>query len=97
MKNISRQVFKLVTLLVLLLFVNCQKEDLSTNQNQEVVTKALYKHRKVSLEEIPKIKQEVIEKLNYEGFNRTEGSNSNQAIFDTENILEVIDTLNNTN
>ena len=97
MKNISKQVYKLATLLVLLLFVNCQKEDLSTNQNQEVVIKALYKHRKVSLEEIPKIKQEVIEKLNPEVFNRTEGSNSNQAIFDTENILGIIDTLNNAN
>lgn len=97
MKNISRQAYILATLLVLLLFVNCQKEDLKTTQTQEVLTKALYKQRTVTLKDIPKIEQKVIEKLNPEVFNRTEGSNTNQAIFDTENVLEIIDTLNNAN
>jgi hypothetical protein len=77
--------------------VCCQKEDLTTTQNNEGVIKALYKQRTLTLEDIPKIKQKVIEKLNPEVFNRTEGSNTNQAIFDTENVLEIIDTLNNAN
>jgi hypothetical protein len=55
----------------------------------------LYQQRTVKLSEIPKIEQKVIEKLNPEVFNRTESTS--QAIFDTENILEVIDTLNNVN
>jgi hypothetical protein len=72
---------------MLTVFFTCQKEDLTTTQNQEVVTKALYKQRTVTLKDIPKIEQKVIEKLNPEVFNRTEGSNTNQAIFDTENVL----------
>jgi hypothetical protein len=49
---------------MLTVFFTCQKEDLTTTQTQEVVTKALYKHRTVTLKDIPKIEQQVIEKLN---------------------------------
>lgn len=82
---------------MLVAVVNCQKEDLNKIQEQEVTTKSLFKQRTVSLAEIPKIEQKVIEKLNPEIFNRTEGSNTNEAIFDTDNIVEIADTLNNVN
>ena len=82
---------------MLITFVSCQKEDLKSVQEQEVTTKPLFKKRTVSLTEIPKIKQKVIEKLNPEVFNRTEGSNTNEAIFNADNIVEIADTLNNVN
>jgi len=54
MKSLSKQVYKLATLLVLLLFVNCQKEDdtirLETNaKNQTSATKI------VSASDIPEV------------------------------------------
>ncbi|MFT5216714.1 MAG: hypothetical protein ACI83H_001843 [Glaciecola sp.] len=85
-----------ICLITLGLIINsCFKDDVISRQEQETLTKALYKQRTVSLKDIPKIEQKVIEKLNPEVFNRTESTN--QAIFETDNILEVIDTLNNVN
>ena len=85
-----------ICLITLGLIINsCVKDDVISRQEQETLTKALYKQRTVSLKDIPKIEQKVIEKLNPEVFNRTESTN--QAIFETDNILEVIDTLNNVN
>ena len=62
-------------------------------QLQEV--KTLYQQRSVKLSEIPEIKNYVITKVNSNLFNKT--GELNQAIFDVDNILEVIDTLNNVN
>jgi A nuclease family of the HNH/ENDO VII superfamily with conserved AHH len=87
----------LLTIMVSLIVISCQTDDLTTIKEQEIVPKSLYKQKTVSLAEIPNIEQKVIEKTNPDVFNRTEGTNSNQAIFETENILEIIDTLNNAN
>jgi hypothetical protein len=53
----------------------------------------------VSIAEIPKIKKYILTKTNVNIFSQTtEGETEvNDAIFDEENILEIIDTLNNVN
>ncbi len=77
-------------------FINCEKEnDFAIAQNEEVV-KSLYKQRTVSLSQIPEIKNYISTKIRDGIFSKTDDG-LNPAIFDTENILEVIDTLNNAN
>ncbi len=94
-----KKIIKVVSFVIIvgLIINSCQKDDLTTIKEQETTSKSLYKQRTLSLSEIPKIEQKIIEKTNPDIFNRTEDTNTNQAIFETENILEIIDTLNNAN
>jgi hypothetical protein len=63
MKNISKQVYKLATLLVLLLFVNCQKEDITkefqTEHQEQVATR-----NTVSSGDIPEVMEFLRSKSN---------------------------------
>ncbi|MBN4084810.1 hypothetical protein JYT89_00545 [Flavobacteriaceae bacterium AH-315-B10] len=93
---ISKLLTKLSLFLLLLTFINCQKEDFTINTNQEELVKPLYQQRMVSLKEIPEIKNFINTKVSNGIFNRN-SNDTNQAIFDVNNILEIIDTLSNTN
>ena len=97
MLNNFKKYLKLSILIfgISILFVKCQKDDI-INTNQLELEKSLYKQRTVSLYQIPEIKNYISTKINESVFNKT-GDELNQAIFDTDNILEVIDTLNNAN
>lgn len=95
MKAQIRNCSKLLVFLLVILVVNCQKDDDTLDTNQVKLEKSLYKQRTVSLSEIPEIKNYIIKKTNAKIFSRTNGLN--EAIFDEENILEIIDTLSNIN
>jgi hypothetical protein len=77
-----------------LLLTNCEKDNLLLDSQAEVTTKSLYKVNTVKLSQIPNVRDFLIGKTNTNLFSRT---TINGAIFDDDNILEVIDTLSNTN
>jgi len=78
----------------LLLFA-CQQDDAVFQAQTEELTKSLYQQRHVSLKELPKVKR-LIDSYSNLSLSRSE-TTGNTPIFEMENILELIDTLNNTN
>ena len=76
------------------LLLNCEKIDIGPEVDLEV-RKSPFTQKFVKLTEIPDVKNYLDKKTNNTLFSRT--ATSNPAIFDVENILEAIDTLNNTN
>ena len=85
----------LLGMLLTLTLANCQKEDENFNLNQEELSKTTFIKRSVSINEIPSVKDYVESKRIIVRGQKT--SDGNDAIFDVEDILETIDTLNNTN
>jgi len=81
--------------IVFILFACQQEDDVFTSDPKEL-QKSLYKQRLVSLGDIPEIKNFIISNTYPEVFS-VENEDSNPIIFDTANILEIIDTLNNAN
>ena len=84
--------------LIILLFAvtilyQCQKDEPILDINEQQI-EAVYEMNKVSIQDIPKIKN-LIDNINQNSRGRTDGSNTPR--FDFENILEVIDTLDNKN
>ena len=77
-----------------LLLTTCEKDTLLESSQTEIEVKSQYKVKRVKLSQIPKVRDFLIGKTNTNLFSRT---TINGAIFDDDNILEVIDTLSNAN
>jgi len=94
MKNFTRGVVKTLALLLTLTLINCQQEDDLTDLSQAKEEKSLYEINTLHLSEVPA----VIDFLGNTMNSRLSSKNTviDGAIFQ-ENVLEVIDTLNNTN
>jgi Domain of unknown function (DUF6973) len=88
--------FKITLFFFTLTLFNCENEDVTADVNQEILVKSIYQQRMVSLTELPEIKNFINTKVSNGIFSRN-SNDTNQAIFDVDNILEIIDTLNNTN
>lgn len=95
MKTLMRNVVKALIFVLTLTLINCQKEDVTIEINQVTLEKPLYQEQMVSLSEIPIIKKSFLSITGESSQSRID--NVNEAIFDYDNILEVIDTLNNIN
>jgi len=97
MKQPFKNYLKLGILLfgIPLLLITCEKDNILLDSNQtEVVGKNLYQVNTVKLSQIPEVRDFLIGKTHTDIFSRT---TINGAIFDDDNILEVIDTLSNAN
>ncbi|AMC10251.1 hypothetical protein Lupro_02830 [Lutibacter profundi] len=77
-----------------LLLWNCEKSDLTVTVDSEV-TKSLLTQKSVKLSDIPDVKDFLNLKVKNKLSSKT--GTLNDAIFDIDNILEVIDTLGNIN
>ncbi len=97
MKNQLKNYLKIFALLlgVSVLLWNCEKEQQVYESPQDEVKTSFFKTRTVSISEIPDIKNYLIDKTNDNLF--TKSSTIENAIFDEDNIIEVIDTLDYTN
>lgn len=84
----------LIFTLIAILFTNCEKEN-NIEITQNSAKENPYNVKTVKLSEIPKIRDFILDKTNDNLF--TKSTEIDGAIFDDDNILEVIDTLNNTN
>jgi hypothetical protein len=95
-KNELTNFLKLGILLIgiSLLLWNCEKENLLEPFAVENV-KSPYKIRSLRLEEIPRVENYFRKNFNKSVFGKTDDING--AIFDVDNILETIDTIQNTN
>lgn len=108
MKNISKQVYKLATLLVLLLFVNCQKEQLTldelelNNENKSSIVKT------VSARDIPEVMNFIASKSSdykfllddsttEEGMNRSHEDNLVMTELITDQITQVTNSYQKSN
>ncbi len=93
--SLSLKLFtKFLLLFFTLTFITCEKNNLLFDSQIEIIGKSLYKVKTVKLSEIPKVRDFIIGKTSTNLFSRT---TINGAIFDDDNILEVIDTLSNAN
>jgi len=95
MKTITRQVLRTFVCLFALTLINCQKEDDNINTYQLELENPLYQLKTVTISQMPKMQDFLNSKINYDFFSKD--TNINGAVLNNENILEVIDTLNNTN
>jgi len=91
MKKIA--LYLLLVITFILLFINCEKEN-TFEPIQNIEKESTYNVKTVNLSEIPLIRDFLLDKTNDNLFKSTE---IDGAIFDDDNIMEVIDTLNNTN
>ncbi len=91
----NRLLIKFFLLAFTLTLINCQKDEQPIKESI-IYTNNLYQERYISINEIPNIENSLARIINSQTQNKVSGS-SNDAIFDYENILEVIDTLNNIN
>ncbi len=73
---------------------NCEKEDFTAPLAIEKET-SLYTQKTISISEIPEVKNYLDQKLNTTLFHRVD--DENDILFNYESILEVTDTLQNTN
>ncbi len=92
MKKIISKFLVLITLI--LLCTNCEKEGIINPVNEAQNFNNQFKIRKVKLSEIPSVKNFLTAKNILGNAKSTE---IDGAIFDNDNIMEVIDTLNRTN
>ncbi len=90
MKNYFKALALLFTFILL---TNCEKDNITGNSEVEI-KKAPFVLKRTSLSEIPDIKNFLVGNSGEDIFNKS--TEIYGAIFDVDNVLEVIDTLNNT-
>ena len=94
--------FKFLYLLITLslLFINCQKDDeiITTPILEEVeAPKSLFSKRTLPLVDVPNVKNIVENSISARIRYSAKGVNEAKVILDTDEVIEIIDTLNNAN
>lgn len=87
----------LCALALLIAFSNCEKEELGTLPTPQQEVESPFKIRTVSFSDIPKLTHYLESKMGRPINGLHSKDTLEGAIFDEDNVLEVIDTLNNTN
>ncbi len=89
-----KKIFYYSLILFITLLSSCERDNFLEN-SQAVIAKSSFKVKTVRLSEIPQVRDFIQKKINPTLFEKS--TEIDGAIFDNDNILEVIDTLNQTN